>query len=173
MNLHVREAEQTGLADRPAVDDTVRQAYLEAIRLIERAHRRFLDVVKDELDRLGCDEVNNVQAVLLHNVGSEELTPSELKSRGYYLGSNVSYNLKKLGELGYLVQRRSNRDRRTVRITVTEKGAEVAAVVERLLDRHLKSLAPIGGVEAESLEGTTKTLRRLDRFWKDQVLYRL
>lgn len=172
MNLAVRQADRDGTADAP-VNDKARAAYVETIRLIERAHRRFLDVVKDELDRLGRDEINNVQAVLLHSVGCEEMTPSELKSRGYYLGSNVSYNLKKLGELGYLQQRRSNRDRRTVRVTVTEKGAEIAALVEGLLDRHMQSLGPIGGVEMDSLDGATQTLRRLDRFWKDQVLYRL
>lgn len=172
MNVILRQAEPDGAAMPPSPTD-VRQAYVDTIRLIERAHRRFLDVVKDELDRLGRDDINNVQAVLLHNVGTEELTPSELKSRGYYLGSNVSYNLKKLGELGYLVQRRSTRDRRTVRITVTEKGAEIAALVEGLLDRHMQSLAPIGGVDGATLAGTAQTLRRLDRYWKDQVLYRL
>lgn len=171
MNLAVRQAERDGQI--VPVRSKARDAYVEAIRLIERAHRRFLDVVKDELDRLGRDEVNNVQAVLLHNVGTEELTPSELKSRGYYLGSNVSYNLKKLGELGYLTQRRSTRDRRTVRITVTEKGAEIALLVEGLIERHMASLGPIGGVEQSALDTTTQTLRRLDRFWKDQVLYRL
>ncbi len=171
MNLAVRQAER-GSEFEP-VRSKARDAYVEAIRLIERAHRRFLDVVKDELDRLGRDEVNNVQAVLLHNVGTEELTPSELKSRGYYLGSNVSYNLKKLGELGYLTQKRSTRDRRTVRITVTEKGAEIAQLVEGLIDRHMASLGPIGGVDEASLDNATQTMRRLDRFWKDQVLYRL
>ncbi|WP_420392122.1 MarR family winged helix-turn-helix transcriptional regulator [Acuticoccus sp.] len=172
MNVAVRQVDD-GTSKGVPMNSNAREAYVESIRLIERAHRRFLDVVKDELERLGRDEVNNVQAVLLHNVGGEELTPSELKSRGYYLGSNVSYNLKKLNELGYLVQRRSNRDRRTVRITVTEKGAEVAALVEALIDRQMQSLGPIGGVEGEALEATGLVLRRLDRFWKDQVLYRL
>jgi DNA-binding MarR family transcriptional regulator len=169
MNLAVRQTDGA----RASVNTKAREAYVETIRLIERAHRRFLDVVKDELDRLGREEVNNVQAVLLHNVGTEELTPSELKSRGYYLGSNVSYNLKKLAELGYLEQRRSTRDRRTVRITVTEKGAEIAGIVEALIDRQMQSLGPIGGVDDGSLDGASQTLKRLDRFWKDQVLYRL
>ncbi|MEM6762316.1 MAG: winged helix DNA-binding protein [Pseudomonadota bacterium] len=169
MNLAVRHLEGV---DAP-VNGGALGAYLEAIRLIERTHRRFLDVVKDELDRLGEEEVNNVQAVLLHNLGSEVLTPSELKSRGYYMGSNVSYNLKKLGELGYLTQQRSTRDRRTVRIAVTDKGAKIAEVVDGLLARHMQSLGPIGGVDDASLSEATQILRRLDRFWKDQVLYRL
>ncbi|MEM8551678.1 MAG: winged helix DNA-binding protein [Pseudomonadota bacterium] len=169
MNLAVRHAEGV----EPAAETHALSAYVEAIRLIERTHRRFLDVVKDELDRLGEDEVNNVQAVLLHNLGQEVLTPSELKSRGYYMGSNVSYNLKKLGELGYLTQQRSNRDRRTVRITVTEKGARIGEIVDTLLARHMQSLGPIGGVQEATLNEASQILRRLDRFWKDQVLYRL
>ncbi|MEM7695199.1 MAG: MarR family transcriptional regulator [Pseudomonadota bacterium] len=169
MNVLVRHAE----GHEAPTNLGALEAYVEAIRLIERTHRRFLDVVKDELDRLSEDEVNNVQAVLLHNLGGEVLTPSELKSRGYYMGSNVSYNLKKLGELGYLSQARSTRDRRTVRITVTEKGARIAGIVDGLLARHLQSLGPIGGVDAATLQGVTQSLRRLDRFWKDQVLYRL
>ena len=172
MNYVVRQAECDGALDAPVVHRGS-EAYVEAIRLIERAHRRFLDVVKDELDRVGREEINNVQAVLLHNLGTEELTPSELKTRGYYLGSNVSYNLKKLNELGYLQQRRSTRDRRTVRISVTEKGAEVAGLVDNLIGRHLQSLGPIGGVDGSQLDAATQTLKRLDRFWKDQVLYRL
>ncbi|MEM9224784.1 MAG: winged helix DNA-binding protein [Pseudomonadota bacterium] len=167
MNLAVRQMEGATL------ESTALDGYIEAIRLIERTHRRFLDVVKDELDRIGHEEVNNVQAVLLHNLGREVLTPSELKSRGYYMGSNVSYNLKKLGELGYLTQERSTRDRRTVRITVTEKGAKIANLVDGLLARHLQSLGPIGGVDDDALSNVTQILRRLDRFWKDQVLYRL
>ena len=171
MNVAVRQISNPD--DPVKADGEARAAYLETIHLVERAHRRFLDVVKDELDRLGRTEINNVQAVLLYNLGAEVLTPSELKDRGVYLGSNVSYNLKKLGELGYLEQRRSTSDRRTVRITVTEKGAEVAAIVAGLLDRQMRSLGPIGGIRAGGLEDACDVLRRLDRFWKDQVLYRL
>ena len=83
---------------------TLKQTYLVAIRLIERLHRRFLDVLKAELDRLGIEDINNVQAVLLSNIASENLTIGELTNRGYYMGSNVSYNVKKLVENGYLLQ---------------------------------------------------------------------
>jgi DNA-binding MarR family transcriptional regulator len=147
--------------------------YVEMIRLIERAHRRFLEVVKDELDRIGRDDINNVQAVLLYNIGQEELTPSELKGRGYYLGSNVSYNLKKLLELGFIEQKKSRADRRTILISLTPSGAEIADMVGALFERQLKSLKPIGGVDDEDLRACNRVLMRIDRFWQDQVLYRL
>ena len=162
-SLHVTDGEEVSLRD----------SYLETIRLLERAHRRFLDVVKDELDRLGRTDINNVQAVLLHNIGAEELAPCELKARGYYLGSNVSYNLKKMMELGFLEQRRSADDRRTVKVRLTAKGREIVGRVEALVQRHLASLTPIGGVAGEDLAAAGRILKRLDRYWTDQVLYRL
>ena len=108
----------------------VRPLYLEALTLVERLHRRLLDVIKDEFDRRGRADINSVQALLLYNIGEKELTAGELRTRGYYLGSNVSYNLKKLVEMGFLDHQRSRVDRRSVRIKVTDKGREVCNIVE-------------------------------------------
>lgn len=108
---------------------------MEALTLVERLHRRLLDVIKDEFDRVGRDDVNSVQALLLFNIGGSELTAGELRTRGYYLGSNVSYNLKKLVEGGYVKHERSRIDRRSVRVSLTDKGREVAAIVDRLYDQ--------------------------------------
>ena len=100
----------------------VQPLYLEALTLVERLHRRLLDVIKDEFDRRGRADINSVQALLLYNIGDKELTAGELRTRGYYLGSNVSYNLKKLVELGFLDHQRSRVDRRSVRIRLTAAG---------------------------------------------------
>jgi DNA-binding MarR family transcriptional regulator len=100
------------------VGSPVKQAYLDTILLVERLHRQFLEVVKAELDRLGIEDINNVQSLILSHIGDEELTVGELTYRGYYQGSNVSYNVKKMVENGYLMQERSNHDRRTVRVKV-------------------------------------------------------
>jgi hypothetical protein len=48
--------------------------YLETFNLLERLHRQLLDVIKDELDRREEREINSVQALLLFNVGDQELT---------------------------------------------------------------------------------------------------
>ena len=82
----------------------MRQPYYDSILLIERLHRHFLEVLKTELDRLGIQDINNVQSLILYNIGDDELTVGELTARGYYLGSNVSYNVKKMVENGYLGQ---------------------------------------------------------------------
>jgi DNA-binding MarR family transcriptional regulator len=130
-------------------------------------------VIKDEFDRAGRSDVNSVQALLLFNIGGSELTAGELRTRGYYLGSNVSYNLKKLVEMGYIHHQRSRMDRRSVRVSLTEKGREVADIVDRLYDRHIRSIDQVGGIAGDDFRTLNRSLQRLERFWTDQILYRL
>ena len=147
--------------------------YLKSLRMIERLHRLLLDVIKDEFERLGRSEVNSVQALLLFNIGDAELTAGELRSRGYYLGSNVSYNLKKLVDAGYIHHKRSSTDRRSVRVSLTEKGKEICNVVDNLYERQLGSIEQVGGMSGEGLDELNHSLMRLERFWADQIRYRL
>ncbi|HEY8578771.1 MAG TPA: MarR family transcriptional regulator [Beijerinckiaceae bacterium] len=151
----------------------VRPAYLEALSLVERLHRRLLDVIKDEFDRRGRSDINAVQALLLHNIGDKELTAGELRTRGYYLGSNVSYNVKKLVEMGYLHHARSRVDRRSVRISLTEKGKQVHDIVSALYEKHVTTVEQIGGIQCEDFQRMNVALSRLERFWTDQIRYRL
>src|SRR4051794_33004504 len=133
MNMLAKKEENPARAERIA---TVRPVYLETLNMVERLHRRLLDVIKDEFDRRGRSDVNAVQALLLYNIGDKELTAGELRTRGYYLGSNVSYNVKKLVEMGYLHHARSRVDRRSVRISLTEKGRDVHRIVVSLYEKH-------------------------------------
>src|SRR5450759_997932 len=149
----------------------IKPLYMEALTLVERLHRRLLDVIKDEFDRAGRADVNSVQALLLFNIGESELTAGELRTRGYYLGSNVSYNLKKLVEMGYIHHQRSRMDRRSVRVSLTEKGVEVATIVNQLYERHMRSIDQVGGIGSEDFRLLNRSLQRLERFWTDQILY--
>ena len=153
--------------------DRIRPSYLEALMLVERLHRRLLDVVKDEFDRRSRADVNSVQALLIYNIGEKELTAGELRTRGYYLGSNVSYNLKKLVEMGYLDHQRSRIDRRSVRIKLTDKGREVRDIVDALYQKHVRTVEQAGGINSDEFVTLNKSLHRLERFWTDQVLYRM
>jgi DNA-binding MarR family transcriptional regulator len=153
--------------------EDVRPLYLEALTLVERLHRRLLDVIKDVFARRGRADVNSVQALLLYNIGDAELTAGELRTRGYYLGSNVSYNLKKLVEAGFLHHQRSRMDRRSVRISLTDKGREVHEVVDQLYAKHVKSIEQVGGIGPGDFQVINKALVRLERFWTDQIRYRL
>ncbi|HWK14308.1 MAG TPA: winged helix DNA-binding protein [Rhizobiaceae bacterium] len=153
--------------------ETIRSLYLESLQLVERLHRRLLDVVKDEFDRNARNDINAIQALLLFNIGNAELTAGELRSRGYYLGSNVSYNLKKLVDLGFINHQRSRIDRRSVRISLTPKGQEVAEVVAGLYERHIGSIEQVGGINRDEFQQMNRALQRLDRFWNDTIAYRM
>ena len=159
--------------NQPQTTPELKPLYMEALTLVERLHRRLLDVIKDEFDRRGRADINSVQALLLYNIGDSELTAGELRTRGYYLGSNVSYNLKKLVEMGFLHHQRSRMDRRSVRISLTEKGAEVHKIIADLYDKHIISIEHVGGVAADDYRRMNVALVRLERFWTDQIRYRL
>src|SRR3990170_3059923 len=147
-------------ADRQSRFDHIQPLYLEALTLVERLHRRLLDVIKDEFDRRGRADINAVQALLLFNIGDKELTAGELRTRGYYLGSNVSYNLKKLVEMGYLDHQRSRVDRRSVRISLTDKGLEVRMIVDELYKKHVRTVEQVGGINSDEFSTLNKSLHR-------------
>ena len=159
------------VAIRDGSETLVLQGYLESMAMIERLHRLLLDVIKDEFERLGIEEINPVQALLLFNIAEHEVTAGELKSRGYYQGSNVSYNLKKLVEMGYLHHQRSDVDRRSVRVRLTDKGRGLRRQIAELFQRHAGLLAAKSSVSVAGLEDVNQYLRRLERFWGEQIRY--
>jgi DNA-binding MarR family transcriptional regulator len=145
--------------------------YLEALALVERLHRLLLDVIKDEFERVGVLEINAVQALLLFNIGDNEVTAGELKSRGYYQGSNVSYNLKKLVEMGYMHHQRCEIDRRSVRVRLTPRGREIRDVVAGLFARHAEGLVGRDVITSDGIADITGALKRVERYWTDQIRY--
>lgn len=146
----------------------MKSVYNETILLIERLHRRFLDVVKTELDRHNFEDINNVQTLILYNISGEQLTVGELTNRGYYLGSNVSYNVKKLVENGYLVQEKSPHDKRSTRVRLSEKGLELCNRINELHERHVEELKS-GEPNEDALADVNESLHALERFWTDYI----
>ncbi len=146
----------------------MKEIYLESILLIERLHRRFLDVVKTELDRIKMDDINNVQTLILYNIGNDTLTVGELTNRGYYLGTNVSYNVKNLVENGYLIQEKAPHDKRSTRVRVSEKGLKLCKMVEDLFDRNVSDLEKITP-GLKMLVETNQSMHQLERYWTDYI----
>ena len=158
----------------PLLDGSLRaflSCYLDNLALVERLHRLLLDVIKDEFERLNILEINSVQALLLFNIGENEVTAGELKSRGYYQGSNVSYNLKKLVELGYMHHQRSDIDRRSVRVRLTEKGRKTRGMVADLFARHAEGMEKRNLITTSGLDEINTSLRRMERYWTEQIRY--
>ena len=147
----------------------MKEQYLVTTRLIERLHRRFLDVIKAELDRLSILDINNVQTLILFNISEDQLTVGELTRRGYYLGSNVSYNVKKLVENGYLIQKRSEHDRRETRVSLSEKALDLTARINELYQRNAEELS--GSLSEDQLKTVNTALLGLERYWSSLVKY--
>lgn len=161
------------MANVPAatLTDDFQGAYLETLAMVERLHRLLLDVVKDEFERIGIIDINSVQALLLFNVGDNEVTAGELKTRGYYQGSNVSYNLKKLVECGYMHHQRCEVDRRAVRVRLTEKGRNIRSIISELFQRHAAGIMTREVLGTMRLSDMNAGLRRMEHYWTDQIRY--
>ena len=157
MNYNVKEEDGGDTADS-------RLNYLEAIKLIERLHRQFLEVVKTELDNQGVADINNIQALILFNIGDSELTVGELTNRGYYLGSNVSYNVRKMVENNYLIQERSAHDKRSIRIRPSGKGLDLCRQISGMFDRHAVAIQESTFSSGDIRKANT-AYRQLERFW--------
>ena len=148
----------------------MRKEYTEMTRIVERMHRRFLDVLRSELIRLKVKDINAVQALLLANISEEEIVIRDLVERGYYQGSNVSYNIKKLVDFGYIEQERADHDKRSVRVRLTEKAKTLVRKVHDLEERRAAAVANEGLAPAE-IEAAARTLRTIERTWSDFIQY--
>jgi DNA-binding MarR family transcriptional regulator len=163
----------TGQPIKPAANPALLSHYVEAIALVERLDKRLVEMIKDEFERRGRHDVNPVQALLLYKIGDAQLRASELLSRGCYMGSNVSYNLKKLVEQGMVLHQQSKTDKRGVMVSLTPMGKEVAAAVEQLYERQMESLEKVSGINLDDFNTIISAMKRLDRFWSDQIRYQM
>ena len=163
MNNHAVAAQASAIADD----------FLKSLSLLEQAHRRLHDVVKDDLERSGERSLTGVQALLIYEIGEDETPASALRARGAFAGTSLSYNVKKLQEGGYLTQERSSDDKRTIRLKLTERGLKVRTRVESLFAKQAAALEPTASVRPDDLSQLNKTVSRLERFWSDQIRYQL
>ena len=145
-------------------------AYHDAIQMIERLHRRFMDVVKLELDRLQIQDINNVQAMILYNIGDEDMTVGELTLRGYYLGSNVSYNVKKMVENEYIIQERSLHDKRSIRVKLSDKGRDLYDNLYKMFARHEEQIQ-VTDLTEDRIKSFNDTMKMMERFWSSQTTF--
>lgn len=144
--------------------------YIDLTLLIERLHRRFLDVLRTELKRIGIRDINGVQALILANIGDDEIVIRDLIERGYYQGSNVSYNIKKLTDYGYLDQERALHDKRSITVKLTDKGRQVVAGVRELEEKNgMKFQESIG--DPDTMTNAIEMLRKLERTWDEYIRY--
>jgi DNA-binding MarR family transcriptional regulator len=148
----------------------VQHEYLNTVKLLERLHRQFLEVIKCELEKRAIGDINSVQCLILFNIGFEEITIGELTYRGYYLGSNVSYNAKKMAEANYIEQNRSAHDKRSIRVKLTDKGKKLCEILQNIFEFHSEKIKE-QGVTVEEFNFVAASLKKLEKFWSDAVHY--
>tara|TARA_A100000171_G_C2126591_1_gene143914 strand:+ start:924 stop:1382 length:459 start_codon:yes stop_codon:yes gene_type:complete len=148
----------------------VKEVYFETVMLVERLHRLFLEVVKSELDKMALHDINNVQCFILYNIGENNLTVGEVSNRGYYLGSNVTYNLKKMVENGYIIQEQSPHDRRSSHVKLSEKGLKLFEQLDLMFKNHAKNMRH-NGVMEQDIKTLKSLLQRLEAFWSFTATY--
>lgn len=154
-------------------EDEKQDLYESLIQLVGCLHRQLHDVLKYELDRVGHYQINAAQAMLLFNMREHSISVTELRERGQYQGSNISYNLKKLVEQGFITSETSKHDRRTQMVTLTDKGMMIKASIDSLFQRQYDNMIATSMVAGQDFEVVLKKLGRLNRFWEDQIKYRL
>ena len=142
----------------------MKNTYFEVIMMIERLHRLCLEVIKVELDRMRIQDISNVQCFILYNIGEHEMTIGEISNRGYYLGSNVTYNLKKMVENGYIEQIQSLHDKRSSHIKLSAKGLQLLEHVNKIIVGHTNNLQH-NNVQEQDLSTLKTLLHRLESFW--------
>jgi DNA-binding MarR family transcriptional regulator len=160
----------TSALDAARTETTALGLYHHITRMIDHMQRRLHDVVRVELGRIGVDDISPMQVLMVLNIGSDELTVRDLMERGYYLGSNASYNLKHLVEQGYVDRGASQRDRRAARLRLSEKGRWLCEEINRLEARQVARLLREEG-DLAGLEAAYRSLRQLERLWGDVVRY--
>ena len=142
---------------------------IEFAMLSEKVYRTFLELIKHELDVAGISDINPIQASVLLNIDENTITMSEVISRGYYMGSNASYNLKKMINNGYINQIQSEYDKRTSFLKLTEKGKDLLSTLKEKISGHASSLD--GKIKDKmTLSKLNGFLRNVDNHWKTIIV---
>ena len=144
--------------------------YGQLTQMIERLHRRMLDVIRFELEQAGVSDINPAQALMLTKIEGREVALRDIIERGYYIGLNASYNVKQLVEADYVVQKRSAHDKRSVKVSLTEKGEELC---KKLVEFNSTQSARLAGSKEETaqLNATIDIPRNLENSWSEYLRY--
>lgn len=145
-------------------------AFEQLTQMIERLHRRMLDVIRYELEEAGVSDINPAQALMLTKIEGREVALRDIIERGYYIGSNASYNIKQLVDTGYVTQKRSAHDKRSVKVSLTEKGDEICGRFASFAARQNEKLFS-DAASQKSLTETIGVLRRLEQEWSEYLRY--
>lgn len=155
------------LADIPP--EEAKELFVESIALLEHLHQKLHDMLHFVLEGAGVTDLTPVQALLIYNLGEHEIMTGELRTRGFYLGSNVSYNLKKLVSLGYIAQEKHAHDKRSIRVSLTARGHKVRKIMSELYDAQIQKMIEDCPLEFEDLRASAKVMDVWNQFWAKEL----
>jgi DNA-binding MarR family transcriptional regulator len=138
----------------------------------EKNYRLFLDIIKQELDVIGAVDINAIQAFILMNINDNVVTIGEVITRGYYIGSNASYNIKKMTANNYVQQTQSDFDKRAAYLKLTKKGLVLCEKLYDSVNNYLKIFETSMGSNF-SIDQCVETMKKIEHFWKDALMRRV
>jgi len=166
--MAMNEQITSGLMSKVKVEQATSQ-FIRAVGLIDRLQAKHHEIIARMLEARNLTELTAVQAVMLYNLGDREIMAGEMRSRGIYLGSNVSYNLKKLVGLGYLEQRPSPHDKRASHVRLTEKGKAIHDLVGQTYAAHVQKILATCPIDFQDVINLENILQVVDQFWSQEL----
>ncbi|MDR0695195.1 MAG: MarR family winged helix-turn-helix transcriptional regulator [Holosporales bacterium] len=138
----------------------------------EKNYRLFLDIIKQELDSIGAVDINAIQAFILMNINDNVVTIGEVITRGYYIGSNASYNIKKMTMNNYIHQTQSDFDKRAAYLKLTQKGLNLCNKLYDSVNNYLKIFETSIGGDFD-IDQCIGVMKKIEHFWKDILMRRV
>ena len=143
---------------------------IEFAMLSESVYRTFLDLIKYELDSAGIIDINPIQAaVLLNIVNADQIAKGDVLKKGYYMGSNASYNLNKMKENGYIDQIQSEFDKRISYLRLTDKGVRLSDSLNEKISSHSQSIESNTSEKTTNIGKLITQLRSVENHWKKTI----
>lgn len=142
--------------------------YFKTIVMIEHLHRLSLQVVKSELNKMKISDINNIQCFILYHLGMQEIIIADMINRGYYLGKNVSYNLKNMIKNGYVVKETKYNDNRSRSVKLSTKGIKLHKKLENLFIMQSKDFYS-KCMNKEDLDKFDNMLFKIENFFLDNI----
>lgn len=166
--MNANDVHGSGFDSSVGAEDA-KNEFIKGIQNILRLHQKLHDLVGISLEKTPYRGLTPVQALLIYNLGEHEISVGELRSRGFYLGSNVSYNLKKLVNAGYVSQEPSPHDKRSTTVALTNKGNDVRHIIDDLYNEQIQTILETCPLEFPDIRTAVKVLFVWDQFWSQEL----
>ncbi len=135
---------------------------------IVQAQKSFLELIEHELKLINEENLSAVQALIILNIGDNDVSLGDLVLKRGYSGSNASYNIKKIANEGYIEQIPSPHDKRSLILRLTNKGTDVFKKLKSAIDKHSQKLEHVV-FDRVNYSRVSKFLREISNYWRNST----